>query len=531
MSTYTPTEQQQDIINAVDDGYNIVVQALAGCGKTTTFEMIANHLADVDRGGRYIAFNRVTAQAAQDRFTRGNVETSTIHSLAYRIASRHNVTAPLIGKMRHADTLTARDESEYLGIRGFDHPRRMSLSIPAQQVAKDVRAVLNAWAQSADDDVTDELIRRTVPVPTPGYVDHVRDWVERMWTAACDVDSKVKFSHAHYLKLVSLMDQKFSDSIGLESGSVIMFDEAQDSIPAVTRIMRAQTDQQLIVVGDANQSINRFAGGIDQLPEYQRFDNTVTLPLSVTFRFGQRLADEANVILRGLGSPVTLDTLPENDTELILSDHFEDVDAVLTRNNAELLYAAYKFQRAGRKVAVRANVREIKQMTWDVKNLTAHPPRYPIRTPELKGLGPNELADWAYDDDAEPTPVRAFVRLALRIGPESVFHVLNKCVDEDRAEVTVSTVHKAKGGEWDSVGLAFREADCVPGKSIFIRDLFVTDMRDGQPRLTPEARDSFMLYYVALTRARKEVRVPIDVAVGMHASADTAAGEVAKAAA
>ncbi|MCK1493792.1 ATP-binding domain-containing protein [Bradyrhizobium sp. 180] len=68
---------------------------------------------------------------------------------------------------------------------------------------------------------------------------------------------------------------------------------------------------------------------------------------------------------------------------------------------------------------------------------------------------------------------------------------LNRTVDEERSDLTISTAHKAKGREWSTVRLMDDFLRSQPGKP--------TDGFDPA-----EVR----LFYVALTRAKEAVEVP-----------------------
>ena len=81
---------------------------------------------------------------------------------------------------------------------------------------------------------------------------------------------------------------------------------------------------------------------------------------------------------------------------------------------------------------------------------------------------------------------------------------LEACVDSpDAAEVTVSTVHKAKGLEWDRVAVS---DDVSP----FVRKA------DGKPKLLFEEA---CVMYVALTRAKTELVLHADCLEAIDASA------------
>lgn len=50
--------------------------------------------------------------------------------------------------------------------------------------------------------------------------------------------------------------------------------------------------------------------------------------------------------------------------------------------------------------------------------------------------------------------LQPFVELVDTHGPEAIIAAVDALIDETKAEVTVSTAHKAKGGEWPRARIA-----------------------------------------------------------------------------
>lgn len=103
-----------------------------------------------------------------------------------------------------------------------------------------------------------------------------------------------------------------------------------------------------------------------------------------------------------------------------------------------------------------------------------------------------ELQDYAEHDPAS-RDLQPSVELVDTHGPEAVIAAVDALTDENKAEVTVSTAHKAKGREWPEV----RIADDFPPPPD-------SDQQDASGRPIPEAvSDSdARLAYVAVTRAQ-----------------------------
>jgi superfamily I DNA/RNA helicase len=98
-----------------------------------------------------------------------------------------------------------------------------------------------------------------------------------------------------------------------------------------------------------------------------------------------------------------------------------------------------------------------------------------------------EVQDYA-DNDPAGSDLKVFVNLVDEHGPDLVIDTVDRLADEHDAAVVVSTAHKAKGREWDSVKIApdFREPK----------------RRDGEDEEPAVPREEAMLAYVAVTRAK-----------------------------
>lgn len=99
----------------------------------------------------------------------------------------------------------------------------------------------------------------------------------------------------------------------------------------------------------------------------------------------------------------------------------------------------------------------------------------------------SEVHEYAEQDSAA-AQLKAIVKLVDSYGPQQIIATVRQMVDEDQARVVVSTVHKAKGREWDRVriGDGFTPLSDEPGPR---------DVHPAQARLI----------YVAVTRTLKEL--------------------------
>jgi DNA helicase IV len=90
------------------------------------------------------------------------------------------------------------------------------------------------------------------------------------------------------------------------------------------------------------------------------------------------------------------------------------------------------------------------------------------------------LQQWCVEEKEDAGTVAVFVSVIDQYGPQRVLKILDEVVPERSADLVVSTVHAAKGLEWDRVKV----------HSDFFR-------RDTE--------EEMRVAYVAVTRARREL--------------------------
>lgn len=227
------------------------------------------------------------------------------------------------------------------------------------------------------------------------------------------------------------------------------------------------------------QAINGWTGAINAM---DKFPAGKRLTLSQSFRFGNAIAREANKWLTLLGSDLRISGF-DRISSMVRS--LERPEATLCRTNAEAMAEAMSALEAGRATAIVGGGNEVRAMAEAAADLkqgrgTGHPELYAFTTWA-------EVQDHA-ENDATGSDLRVMVQLIDEHGPEKIIAMAGQLTDEDSAETVISTAHKAKGREWDSVRIAtdFREPKGDPDKA-------------GDPEVSA---DLAMLAYVAVTRAR-----------------------------
>ncbi|KAF3905239.1 hypothetical protein ABW21_db0203547 [Orbilia brochopaga] len=126
-------------------------------------------------------------------------------------------------------------------------------------------------------------------------------WLELLWTRILKGESS-HMTHDCYLKMFSLTTNTNADIYTFGKYDVVMFDEAQDANPCMTNIILRQREAAgIIVIGDPYQMIYGFRGARNECFDDEKLPPDRTFHLTNSFRFGQDIADVANLILGTIG--------------------------------------------------------------------------------------------------------------------------------------------------------------------------------------------------------------------------------------
>ena len=482
---FPPTQQQQAILDAFRDGKDIAVQALAGTGKTTTLVLLARALMERSPETRivYTAFNAdIVADARRGRFGR-NVTASTMHSLAWQALLQTGYAA----KVEHADKGARWPEqwAEVLGIPEVPADGTGTGPVAADAVAREVIATVRKFRESADD----EPGRQHLPGHMGGPVSSslgktVLSCARKAWADISNTGNAkllaagraLRVDHDDYLKVWALSRPR------IDAG-VIFFDEAQD-VNAVMRRVILDQPAQTVVVGDSHQSIYGFRGAIDALKDWPA---DIVLPLTQSWRFGPDAAGFGNLFLRSLGSKLLLEGNPARDTRL---GSTAEPDAILCRTNATAVAEVFAGLESGKRTALAGGGQAIREIAKAARDLQSGKG---TKHPDLSRFADwDEVRHYAQQEE-DGKSLQVFVRLIDRHGPGGLIDMIGRLTSEgdtrNAPQLTISTAHKAKGREWDTVRVAgdFRGP--------------VTDPETGE--VTWPAPEERRLAYVAATRARK----------------------------
>ncbi|WP_326655028.1 UvrD-helicase domain-containing protein [Streptomyces sp. NBC_01750] len=468
-----PTDEQTAAADVFRAGDHLALQAGAGTGKTSTLVLLASATR---RRGRYIAFNKAIAQDAAARFP-ATVACKTAHSLAYA-AIGHRYVRRLNGP-RQAGWKTGMalgiSKSVRIGERDVTH----------KALSHAVLRTVTRYCHSADRTLTRHHVPRLRGLEDPdlhaqlAYV--ILPFAQKAWADLQHPDDGVvRFDHDHYLKIWSLTDPTID-------ADFLLLDEAQDTNPVLEQVFTAQrAHAQPVMVGDSAQAIYGWRGARDVMTGFDGH----ALTLSQSFRFGPRLAEEANRWLAIVDAPIRLTGTEAVPTSLASVDR---PDAVLCRTNIGAMTEVMAHLGAGYRVGLAGGGEGLRALATAARDLKEGRRAW---HPELL-LFPSwgELQDYAEHDPAGGD-LKPFVDLIDQHGPDAILTAVDQLTPEAQADITVSTAHRAKGREWGTVRIA---DDFTPPKA--------TDQQDANGRPIPGPIDDgeARLAYVAVTRTRERL--------------------------
>lgn len=502
MTKLTPTNEQTIALQMFRSGESLAIEAGAGTGKTATLVMLAEDAPN--RRGQYVAFNKAIVVESGEKMPR-NVACNTAHSLAFRaMRSRCNMDRLRSPRMRSID-LANRLALDALKITAFDGSRK---TLSRSFLAGLTMSAVTRFCQTADEEPT----RRHVPwvegIDAPvgdgrsatrtrtnndAVAKHVETAMRTAWADLQDKDGSLPFRHDHYLKMWQLNDPRID-------ADFILFDEAQDANPVMVAIVAAQTHAQLVFVGDSQQAIYEFTGAVNALANVPAERRAF---LTQSFRFGPAIAAKANDVLAMIRSA----ELRLSGTESIDSvvEPVAEPSVILARTNATAVRAVLDAQSFGTSVHLVGGGREIVSFARAAERLMDG---LPVDHPELACFDSWTEVQEYVDQDEQGSELRLMVTLVNDFGVPTILSALDSMTREDAAELIVSTAHKSKGREWDSVRLA--------------TDFTIT--RDGESRLR-EGDSELRLLYVAVTRARLRLDVSAVAVLDESVAVDVATPE------
>lgn len=462
-----PTSQQEAIWAAIEAREsNLMLQARAGCGKTTTIVQGLDYISP-DESALFLAFGREDRAALERKVRRPNTMKATTHS--YGLAQIRNEFGYVEVDAKKAVKLAMKAT------------RSKNIAYAAAKLADLLRSQLRSTSAEARR----LAARYGIEFDGERELSEIVNVAQHVLTESAQQTDTV--DHADMIWLPVELE------LPLTMYDRVFVDETQDLTPVQLELVRrtVKPSGRLIAVGDSRQAIYRWRGahpsGMQML---SAISQARELPLSASFRCPQRVIAEAQKLVPDI---VAVDGAAQGEVRRLTLEQAvreaEYGDVFVSRLNAPLVRITMELLRDGCAASMLGS-----SIGAGLAGLV-----YKMRAQSVTHLK-SLLETWAtrqageiLRDDPEALDAAADVRdrasaiIAIAASCSNVREVADKIkrmFSDDgnfASRVTLASTHKAKGKEWDRVYV--------------LRDTYM------RRQTTEEAN----LLYVAITRAKKEL--------------------------
>ena len=488
-SKFAPTAEQLEAIKIFATHDDLVLQAGAGAGKTSTLKLLANHALANGRRGQYLAYNaKIVKDVRQDM--PGNVACNTMHSIAFA-ALGHQFANRLPSKMVRQP---AHEVAAILGIKSLSIPgfgKQEGRTLAAGWLASKALGMVDQFCHTPAQEITvkhlayidgiDEVNEETGKAGTVNnrrVAEYLLPFARKAWADMIDPNGRLRVTHDTYLKLWSLS----SPVIDVD---FILLDEAQDADPVQEAIVKFNRDRgvQVVCVGDEQQVLYEWRGAVNAMADFEAMGAKVAF-LSQSFRFGDAIAEQANGLLGRLDARLRVKGFGPVASQV---GPVAEPDAILCRSNAGAVRSLIGQIQAGRRVHLVGGTAEIVSFCKAALRLQGG---QTTQHAELAMFSSWEEVVRYVEEEEQGADLKLNVKLIEQFGAEAIIEALDSNANEaatlaaDWDGVVISTAHKSKGLQWGAVAIA--DDFKAPKQG----DLSPAELR---------------LAYVAVTRAKREL--------------------------
>lgn len=431
----SPTDEQLDILNTGSHtSANMMIEALAGTGKTSTLEMLVPELP-ARSPILYLCFNKKNADEAVSRMP-STVVVRTFNALGHRIwgttisrslrldANKCKVILKsLIDEAPSSQRSTLWD-AYFEVLSGVTFAKALGY-LPASTYPGVASLITQGTFHSLLEEEPDDL---------------VADLIDTVLTRSI----KQAFDG-----LVDFNDQVYMTALfraTCPTYSTILVDEYQDLSPVNHALLAKLARGRLIGVGDPNQNIYGFRGAkaLGMAEAIITYSMT-TFPLSLSFRCPSAITSHVawhvpNFRSSKAGGNVSI---PTHLDHLAIPEH----STILCRNNSPLLQTALSLLSASRSISIAGS---------DIG---------PKLISILRKLGPGSanrsqtlglIADWEAEKLAKESKTAADFAACMRVFAShgdslDTAIAYTEHLFRQQGTISLSTIHKAKGLEWSNV--------------------------------------------------------------------------------
>jgi len=484
--TFEPSKYQEAIYHEVEKGEgNIVVQAVAGSGKTTTLVECGNKIPQGKRS-IFLAFNSAIAKEMNNRLP-SNVEGRTLHSIGFGII-RDNTTVDIkVDNDKVFLALTkALDKAGYEGTKE-QYSHKISM---LKKIVGFIKAFNCDYTKF--EEVNDIVLLQNIEYEID---DMDMDIIASVMNTGLSNLDTIDYDDMIYIPVKMGYKAKTFDWV--------FVDEVQDLNMVQLELVKivCNGNTRIIAVGDRYQSIYAFRGADkNSMDNFKEHFKAKEMPLSICYRCPKSHIVLAKTIVPAIEPSETAEEGILKDLSMDEAvEKADNKDLIICRSNAPLLKMAFRLIRAKKKAVIRGRdiskgiinlVKKYKNVISvdDLAERITKSQR--LQESKLRLIEDGKLSR-GKKGAVETSIDVCETALVLLENCESIREVegnIKKIFTEYGDGIICSSVHKAKGLEADRV---------------FI--LNYSQMPSKRAETEQEIQQEMNIKYVAVTRAKHEL--------------------------
>jgi len=484
------TAEQQAVLST---NHNVVINAVAGSGKTTTLIEYAKSRPSNSKI-LYLAFNKTVKTEAIQKFAAAGID-------PVKVETAHSLAFDHVIKFSNYQVQQGYKSYEWCDILNIKTGDRHTDFIIANHVNKFISYFCNSNAAKVQVLNYAEVI---TDAKAKTFVNNFYKQIEHFTREALAKMDKaeINVTHDFYLK-------KFQLNNPALPYDYILFDEGQDASPAMLDVFLKQKAIK-IIVGDMHQQIYGWRYAINSLQQVEfpvynlsnsfRFDEEVALIANKILAWKKHLQQSPAAKIIGVGQPAdiikTKATLGRTNLSLLLNAIAQWQHGNIKRLHFEGNINSYTFADEGASL-------------YDVLYLYNGKPDK-TKDKLIAGMKTmKELED--YIEKTEDNSLGMIVEVVKEFGNKlpSLINELknNHTAAKEDADMIFSTVHRCKGMEYDEVTLL---NDFVNEEKL---KKYIS--QQGGEKITEQAKnrlaEEINILYVAATRAKSKLKIPPEI--------------------
>lgn len=477
---FIPSKYQKEIFtNYLSTNKNIVINACPGSGKTRTILELLKLTPPFKRTA-FLAFNKSIATELRDKVPQ-HIDVLTVHSLGMKMLYK-----VISSKIRVTDYKSFHFAKQVV-VRKFKSEKEKNRYL--YQVSK----IVNFARLDMVNDIDIPLMAECRGFSILNC--EVEDTIQTLKAIRqYNNNTSVKDFMVDYTDMLYLPLQL--SNVVFPKYDVLFIDEVQDISPLqkclIDKIISPRG--RFVAVGDKKQLIYEFIGAnLNSFNEFEQHPNTLQLPLSVSYRCPKSVIAEANDIFNDMehhDGSIDGEVIKEGNISMI-----NEGDTVLCRNNLPLIELFLILLNQNKKCTIYGKdygeeLLSIMDKIDINKNIT-------MQYEELLDKVKDKLKDnGVVNYTNHPKYISLLEKITIikiltsRFGDFSKVYELidNLFSDENKSGVLLSTIHKYKGLENDTIFIY--KPSLIPSKHSITPDQLYAEK---------------CLMYVAVTRAKKKL--------------------------